>query len=382
VALFGIDTGWSSLYDFSEGVAKWIIGILSWIVGGLGDNLPWVFGDFLHWSDGIIRSDLHLALVAITVESVVLLLIATANLLTFIWIERKLLARMMDRRGPMYVGALGYLQQIADGLKLFLKEYIVPEKADRLGFDAAPVVLSAAAFFIIGVVPIAPGLGLTYQGSYASATVLLAFAAFAVPPFAVLIAGWSANNKYTLIGGMRAAALMMSYEIPMLLAVASVVVLAGGFDFVTIVEAQQASIWFAAPLFIGFVVFLICIVAELERIPFDLPEAEAELVEGWTTEYSGMRFGMIMAIDYLRGYIGCLLATLLFLGGWDGPAILPDWGWTLLKAYFLWVVFVWMRASLPRVRTDQILHIGWKRLLPLAMLNLLVAVVLVSLGWV
>ena len=209
---------------------------------------------------------------------------------------------------------------------------------------------------------------------------LFAFAAFAIAPFSILLAGWSSNNKYTLIGGMRSAAQMMSYEIPLLLAVASVFLLAGDFGFVGIVEAQ-ADIWFAIPLFIGFIVFLVCMAAEVEVTPFDLPEAEAELVEGWTTEYCGMRFGFFMMTSYLRGYAGGALATALFLGGWNGPAIIPDEIWFLIKAYIVFVVIEWMRWSLPRVRVDQILNLGWKRLLPLAMVNLLIAAGLKTMGW-
>jgi NADH-quinone oxidoreductase subunit H len=173
---------------------------------------------------------------------------------------------------------------------------------------------------------------------------------------------------------------MMSYEIPLLLAVASVFLLAGDFGFVGIVEAQ-ADIWFAIPLFIGFIVFLVCMAAEVEVTPFDLPEAEAELVEGWTTEYCGMRFGFFMMTSYLRGYAGGALATALFLGGWNGPAIIPDEIWFLIKAYIVFVIIEWMRWSLPRVRVDQILNLGWKRLLPLAMVNLLIAAGLKTLGW-
>jgi NADH-quinone oxidoreductase subunit H len=172
----------------------------------------------------------------------------------------------------------------------------------------------------------------------------------------------------------------MSYEIPMLLMVASVFLMAGSFNFMEIVDAQH-DVWFAIPLFLGFIVFLVCLVAEVEIQPFDLPEAEAELVEGWTTEYSGMRFGLFMMTSYLRGYIGGALATALFLGGWHGPALVPDPIWFLIKAYIVFVIIEWMRWSVPRVRVDQLLNIGWKRLMPLAMLNLLIAASLKTLGW-
>jgi len=209
---------------------------------------------------------------------------------------------------------------------------------------------------------------------------LFALAAFSIAPFAILLAGWSSNNKYTLIGGMRSAAQMMSYEIPLILCAASVFLLAGSFNFVDIVDAQH-DIWFLIPLFIGFVVFLVCLIAEVEIIPFDLPEAEAELVEGWTTEYGGMRFGLFYMTTAVRSYAGGALATAFFLGGWQGPSFIPDEIWFLIKAYIVYTVFMWLTWSVPRVRIDQMLGLGWKRLLPLAMLNLLIAAALKSGGW-
>ena len=206
-------------------------------------------------------------------------------------------------------------------------------------------------------------------------------AAFAIAPFAILLAGWSSNNKYTLIGGMRSAAQMMSYEIPLILCAASVFLLAGSFNFSDIVDAQS-NIWFLIPLFIGFVVFLVCLIAEVEIIPFDLPEAEAELVEGWTTEYGGMKFGLFYMTTAIRSYAGGALATAFFLGGWHGPAFIPDEIWFLIKAYIVFTVFMWLTWSVPRVRIDQMLGFGWKRLLPLAVLNLLIAASLKTGGWI
>ncbi|OGS52452.1 MAG: hypothetical protein A3K75_04140 [Euryarchaeota archaeon RBG_13_61_15] len=179
---------------------------------------------------------------------------------------------------------------------------------------------------------------------------------------------------------MRSAAQMMSYEIPLLLCVASVFLLSGSFSFVGVVNAQH-DVWFAIPLFLGFIVFIVCLIAEVEITPFDIPEAEAELVEGWTTEYCGMRFGLFMMTSYLRGYAGGALATALFLGGWQGPAVIPDEIWFLIKAYCVFFVIEWMRWSVPRIRIDQILHLGWKRLMPLAVLNLLIAAAMKSMGW-
>ncbi|OGS42203.1 MAG: hypothetical protein A3K67_01570 [Euryarchaeota archaeon RBG_16_62_10] len=320
----------------------------------------------------------------ILLEVIIIVIISLVNVLNFIWLDRKFMGRIFDFYGPYYVGYRigGWLQNIADGIKLFVKEIITPAKADKLGFLVAPVIFVSTSFMALSTIPLSPDFGIATNesGDGVPGGIIVAFAFFAIAPFSILIAGWSSNNKYTLIGGMRSAAQMMSYEIPMLLCVASVFLLSGSFGFEGVVGAQD-DIWFAIPLALGFVVFLTCLAAEVEIQPFDLPEAEAELVEGWTTEYCGMRFGLFMMTSYLRGYIGGALATALFLGGWHGPEIIPGPIWFLIKAYTVFVVIEWMRWSLPRVRVDQILDLGWKRLLPLAVLNLMVAVALKSMGW-
>ena len=383
-----------NLFEFSYGIIHWLVDLVNHLWYWLGDVLPWVFGDIFNAVGDFAASHGHIAVMAMLVEALIIIIIGLVNVLNFIWIDRKFMGRMFDFYGPYYVGYRigGWLQNLADGFKLFLKEIITPAKVDRVGFLLAPVIFVGSSIAAMCTIPMGyefyvgtndipydsypiPG-GPEYPGVPAS--VLVAFALFAIAPFAILIAGWSSNNKYTLIGGLRSAAQMMSYEIPMLLCVASVVLLAGSFSFFGVVEAQH-DIWFAIPLFLGFVVFLTCLVAEVEIQPFDLPEAEAELVEGWTTEYGGARFGLFMMTGYLRGYIGGALAVAMFLGGWHGPAIIPDPIWFLIKAYIVFVVIEWMRWSVPRVRVDQILNIGWKRLLPLAMLNLLIAAILKTL---
>jgi NADH-quinone oxidoreductase subunit H len=373
-----------NLYEFCNGIIVWLVELVNNLWYWLGDFLPWVFGDFFTGVGDFAASDGHIAVMTILLEVVVVLIVAIVNVLNFIWLDRKLSGRIFDFYGPYYVGYRigGWLQNIADGMKLFVKEIITPRDADRLGFVLAPVIFVGSSFLILATIPLSPNFGVAtnMDGAYVPAGVLFAFAAFAIAPFSILLAGWSSNNKYTLIGGMRSAAQMMSYEIPLLLAVASVFLLAGDFGFVGVVEAQ-ADMWFAIPLFIGFIVFLVCLAAEVEVTPFDLPEAEAELVEGWTTEYCGMRFGFFMMTSYLRGYAGGALATALFLGGWNGPGIIPDEIWFLIKAYCVFIVIEWMRWSVPRVRVDQILNLGWKRLLPLAMLNLLIAAALKTMGW-
>lgn len=373
-----------NLYEFCNIIIVWLVELVNNLWYWLGDFLPWVLGDFFIGVGDFAASDGHIAVMTILLEVLVVLIVAIINVLNFIWIDRKLSGRIFDFYGPYYVGYRigGWLQNIADGMKLFVKEIITPKDADKLGFVLAPVIFVSSSFLILATIPLSEDFGISTNagGAFVPAGVLVAFAAFAIAPFSILLAGWSSNNKYTLIGGMRSAAQMMSYEIPLLLAVASVFLLSGDFSFVGVVEAQH-DVWFAIPLFIGFVVFLVCIAAEVEVTPFDLPEAEAELVEGWTTEYCGMRFGFFMMTSYLRGYAGGALATALFLGGWNGPAIIPDEIWFLIKAYCVFVVIEWMRWSLPRVRVDQILNLGWKRLLPLAMVNLLIAAGLKTMGW-
>ncbi len=373
-----------NLFQFCNGIIVWLVDLINHLWYWLGDVLPWYFGDFFTGVGDFAGSHGHIAVMTILLESLIVIIVAIINVLNFIWLDRKLSGRIFDFYGPYYVGYRigGWLQNLADGMKLFVKEIIVPAKADRLGFLLAPVIFVGSSFLILATIPLSPNFGIATNesGEFVSAGVLFAFAAFAIAPFSILLAGWSSNNKFTLIGGMRSAAQMMSYEIPLLLAVASVLLLSGSFSFVGIVDAQH-DMWYAIPLFIGLIVFLVCIAAEVEVTPFDLPEAEAELVEGWTTEYGGMRFGFFMMTSYLRGYAGGALATALFLGGWQGPSLIPDEIWFLIKAYIVFVVIEWMRWSLPRVRVDQILELGWKRLLPLAVLNLLIAATFKTMGW-
>jgi len=373
-----------NLYEFCYGILHWLVDLVNNLWYWLGDSLPWYFGDFFRAVGDFAASDGHLQFMTLLLESLVIIIVALINVLNFLWIFRKLSGRILDFYGPYYVGYRigGWLQNLADGMKLFIKEIIVPAKADKTGFVLAPVIFVGSSLLILATIPLSENFGLSTSrdGGGVPAPALFALAMFAIAPFTILLAGWSSNNKYTLIGGMRSAAQMMSYEIPLILCVASVFLLAGSFDFVDIVAAQH-DIWFAIPLFIGFIVFLVCLIAEVEIIPFDLPEAEAELVEGWTTEYGGMRFGLFYMTTAIRSYAGGALATALFLGGWQGPAIIPDEIWFLIKAYIVYTVFMWLTWSVPRVRIDQMLKFGWRRLLPLAMLNLLIAATLKTMGW-
>lgn len=369
------------LWGVSYAITDFLMHIVYWVFSGLLGLLPNPVGTFF---DGIglwCISPGVLAFITMLLEALIVIIAALLNVIILIWVERKVLARIMDSRGPFYVGPLGFFQNVADGAKLFVKQIIIPRKADKFGYQIAPIIFVGSSILILAAIPLSAEFMVTdASGDSIPGGILFAFAVFAIAPFSILVAGWSENNKYTLIGGMRSAAQMMSYEIPMLLTVASVFLLVGSFSFADVVNAQQ-NIWFGIPLFLGLVLFIACMIAEVERIPFDLPEAEAELVEGWTTEYCGMRFGFFMFTEYLRGYAGCGIATALFLGGWIGPDFLPGEIWFLMKAYIVFLVFVFIRGALPRIRTDQILDLGWKRLLPLAVLNLLIAATFKIMGW-
>lgn len=357
------------LWQLLGGLVHWLmVDIIGPIFGWLG------FHGFESWLGSFDVLNLITIVLVVLIVFVVGMLVS----ITLIWQERKTLGRLMDRRGTQ-TGPIGLFQNFADALKVLVKEIIIPESADELVYNAAPVIIIGTSLFLFVTIPYSPG----FYASDSDLSLILTFAIFSLAPFAVLLGGWASNNKFTIIGGMRAAAQIIAYEIPLLLSVVGVVILAGSLSLNDIVVYQQSHIWLFIPMIIGFGVFLISMVAEVERVPFDLPEAEAELVEGWGTEYGGMRFGLIMMSEYARGFVGSALATLLFLGGWDGPfpEIIPAGLWFLGKMFFVFFIFIWIRGALPRVRTDQILAIGWKRLLPLSVVNIFIAIALKTLGW-
>ncbi len=357
------------LWQLLSGLVHWLmVDIIGAIIGWLG------FHSFASW----LGSNDVLYFVTVVLVALIVFVAGMLVSITLIWQERKTLGRLMDRRGTQ-TGPIGLLQNFADGLKTLIKEIIIPESADELVYNAAPVIIIGTSLFLFVTIPYSPG----FFASDSDLSLILTFAIFSLAPFAVLLGGWASNNKFTIIGGMRAAAQIIAYEIPLLLSVVGVVILTGSLSLNDIVIYQQSHLWLVIPMIIGFGVFLISMVAEVERVPFDLPEAEAELVEGWGTEYGGMRFGLIMMSEYARGFVGSALATLLFLGGWDGPfpEIIPAGLWFLGKMFFVFFLFIWIRGALPRVRTDQILAIGWKRLLPLAVVNIFIAIALKTLGW-
>ena len=299
------------------------------------------------------------------------LVVALSLAAGLIWLERRLLALWQDRYGPNRVGPFGLLQVLADAIKIFTKEDWIPPFADRPVFVIAPAVIMVTVLLSLAVVPVTPAIGVVSL----NIGLLFFLAMSSLGVYGVVLAGWSSDSKYSLLGGLRAAAQMLSYEVFMGLSLMGVVLIAGSFDLRTIVAAQD-RLWFVIPQFVGFAVFLIAGVAETRRLPFDLPEAESELVAGFHSEYSGMKFGLFFVGEYLGIILISAMITTLFLGGWHGPW-LPPIVWFLIKTFAFICFFILLRASLPRPRYDQLMAYGWKLLLPLSLLNLSVTAAVV-----
>jgi NADH-quinone oxidoreductase subunit H len=283
-----------------------------------------------------------------------------------IWLERRLLALWQDRYGPNRVGPFGLLQVLADMIKILSKEDWIPPFADKPVFVLAPALSVVTVLLSFAVIPFA--LGLVVVDLNIGLLFFLAMSSMGV--YSVVLAGWSSNNKYALLGGLRAAAQMLSYEVFMGLSLLGVVLLASSFNLSEIVAAQR-RIWFCIPQFLGLLIFLIAGIAETRRLPFDLPEAESELVAGYHAEYSGMKFGMFFVGEYLGITLISAMIVTLFFGGWLGP-VLPPIVWFALKTFVFICFFILLRATLPRPRFDQLMSYGWKVMLPLALLNLVV----------
>ncbi len=289
-----------------------------------------------------------------------------------IWLERRLLAVWQDRYGPNRVGPFGLLQVLADMIKIFSKEDWVPPFADRPVFVIAPTIVMITVLLSFSIIPFSQGIVIADL----NIGLLFFLGMSSMGVYSVVLAGWSSNNKYSLLGGLRAAAQMLSYEVFMGLSLMGVVLMAGSFNLTTIVEAQQ-KVWFIIPQIVGFVVFFIASVAETRRLPFDLPESESSLIAGYHIEYSGIKFGMFFVGEYLGiTLISALIAT-LFFGGWLGPTPIPGVIWFLIKTLIFIAIFILLRAALPRPRPDQLMSFGWKVMLPLALLNLLITAAIV-----
>jgi len=283
-----------------------------------------------------------------------------------IWLERRLLGVWQDRFGPNRVGKFGLMQVLADMIKILVKEDWIPPFADKPVFVIAPAIIMVTVLMTFAIIPFTRDIEVVNL----NIGLLFFLAMSSMGVYSVALAGWASNNKYSLLGGLRAAAQMLSYEIFMGLSLMGVVMLTGSFDLRDIVKAQR-GLWFCIPQFFGMIIFLIAGIAETRRLPFDLPEAESELVAGFHSEYSGMKFGMFFVGEYLGITLISALMVTLFFGGWLGP-VLPPIVWFILKTLFFICLFILLRASLPRPRYDQMMSYGWKVMLPLALLNLLV----------
>jgi NADH-quinone oxidoreductase subunit H len=378
-------SSWINLYNISYTIGELLMGILAAILNFFGQ---WIgpLSDLADW----LMSVNVLNLVAIFIGGVVMMVfVSIINLFIIMWIERKMYGRIHDRRGIMLPGpwkkthkGTGFLQNLADGMKLIQKELITPKNADKWMFDIAPAIIAATSILVFVAIPFSE----TFYVANLNGGLIFILAILAIAPFAVVLAGWSSNNKFTLIGGLRGAALMLSYEIPLILSVVGVILLSGSLNPLEIVQAQQQTSilgvenWYIIPLFPAVIVFMVALFAELERLPFDLPEAEAELVEGWLTEYSGMRFGLVFVAKWVRTYAGAALITILFLGGWSGP-VLPGELWFIIKSYIVFVIIVWATWSFPRSRIDQIVKIGWNWLIPIAIISIVIAAAFKWVGW-
>jgi NADH-quinone oxidoreductase subunit H len=297
------------------------------------------------------------------------------------WVERKLLGRMQQRYGPNRAGPFGLLQPIADLVKLLRKEHFYPAAAIDMLYIAMPALAAFTALASFAVIPFGPGW--TIHGYFVGGWVLnvpisliLLFALGSLGIYAFMVGGWASESKYSLLGSMRTCAQMVSYEVSLALSVLGVVLMGQSLSLVDIVHKQQDTLWFAGPQIVGLVIFFIAGIAETNRPPFDLPEAETELVAGYHTEYSGMRFGLYSMAEYINMITLSGLGVTLFLGGWDGPWRLGPLWFVLKLAAFLFV-FIWLRATLPRLRYDQLMRFGWKLLLPVATINALITALLV-----
>lgn len=351
------DMAWK-LWDIIGGTIAWLI------------NLIWDGNPISTW----LMCDAMMTLMSLIIFMLLVFIVVFVCTLISLWMERKCLGRMMDRRGTM-VGLKGFLQCVADGLKTFMKENTIPKKVDKMTYMWCVSLIVGVSVLVACMIPLSQRWFVVNYGS----GLLIVMAFYALAPFFILVSGWAQNNKYSLIGGMRAAELMISYEVPMLIMIGTTALLAGSVNIGDIVDAQYRTMWYFIPQIIGFITFFFCATAEAERTPFDIAEAEAELVEGWQTEYAGMKWGLIMLADYFRGYVSCAMVAIMYLGGWTLPFIrdtfMPELIF-LAKAWFVFFLMILVRCALARVRTDQILNIGWKVFMPLSVINLVIAILL------
>ena len=306
---------------------------------------------------------LHAALMGVFLIGFLLM-----TVMLYIWIERRGIGRFQARLGPNRIGPLGLLQAVADMVKILTKEDIIPRRADRLLFWLAPAIAFIPVVMVLAVVPVWPGLQLVDLNT----GVLYVLAVSGIGTIGIFLSGYAGNNKYGLIGAMRETAQLLSYEIPLMLALAGVVILTGSLSLSELVAAQNVPFILVQPL--GFVVFFIATLAEINRSPFDLVEADSELASGFNIEYSGMKFALLYVVEYSEAVVASALVATFFLGGWRGP-FLPPILWLIIKMIAVFFVIIWIRSTMPRLRIDQALGFAWKYLLPLALINLVITAV-------
>jgi NADH-quinone oxidoreductase subunit H len=320
------------------------------------------------------------------IKSLLMIIVLLTGFAYTTWLERKVLGRIQNRYGPNRAGPFGLLQPVADGIKLIFKEELIPAQADKLIFILAPIMTGVPAWIILAVLPLGSAylFGRTIDFSIAGdldVGILYIAAITSISVYGIVLAGWSSNNKYAMLGGIRSTAQMISYELSLGLSFVGPIMMAGSLSLQKIVDAQSNLTWFAFLQPIGFIVYLIAALAEINRSPFDMPEAEQELTAGYHTEYSGMKFAMFMLTEYTKMIVVSAIAATLFLGGYKFPFITDQWPWMgpivlFVKVLILLFGIIWVRATLPRVRYDQLMQLGWKIMIPLALVNIALTAVI------
>jgi len=324
---------------------------------------------------------------AFLIESAVKVLIVLGFVLLgvplIVWMERKVIGHMQDRIGPQRVGPFGLLQTIADGIKLFFKEDLIPASADRAVFIIAPALPVITAFLALAVIPFGDtvrvaGRDVPLQVTDVNIAILWILGTTSMGVYGIVLGGWASNSKYPLLGGLRSSAQMISYELAQGISLVSVILMTGTLSLAAIVR-QQETMWFILPQFFAFVIYILCGIAETNRAPFDLAEAETELVAGFHTEFSSMKFALYFLAEYANMMVVSGIAISVWFGGWHGP-FLPPVVWFLIKLSLFLFFYVWLRATFPRLRYDQLMAFGWKVLLPASLLNLAVTAVVLTLA--
>lgn len=320
--------------------------------------------------------------IEIAVKILVVFGFVLTSVILIVWMERKVLGHMQDRIGPKRVGPYGLLQTVADGIKLFMKEDILPSQVDKVVYFIAPSISIITALAAAAVIPFGDtvtifGRTVPLHVTDVSIAILFLLGATSMGVYGVVLGGWASNSKYPLLGGLRSSAQMISYELAQGISLVPVILMTGSLSLATIARAQE-HLWFVVPQFFAFVIYVICAVAETNRAPFDLAEAETELVAGFHTEFSSMKFALYFLSEYANMMVVAAVAITCFLGAWHGP-VLPGPVWFLIKLGLFLFFYIWLRATFPRLRYDQLMAFGWKVLLPASLVNLAVTAVIVTL---